>query len=93
MGKMLLSLLLGPYWIDPNGGCVKDAIEVWCDFTNHSCQTCIEPVKKVGNGWKCCSHNHGNQVPVRLRSREIEQNSYYLLSSLENTKLVSVLIE
>lgn len=44
---MLLSMSLGPYWIDPNGGCVKDAIEVWCQYSETSCQTCVDPTKKV----------------------------------------------
>ena len=44
---MLPYVSLGPYWIDPNGGCEKDAIEVWCDYSNGSCQSCVDPVRKV----------------------------------------------
>ena len=51
-GTLLLFMPSGPYWIDPNGGCEKDAVEVWCDFTNASCQSCVDPVKKVS----CCCH-------------------------------------
>jgi collagen type V/XI/XXIV/XXVII alpha len=32
----------GTYWIDPNGGCSADAIEVRCDFENEG-ETCISP--------------------------------------------------
>lgn len=34
----------GYYWIDPNGGCIDDAIEVYCNFSNHRVQTCISAV-------------------------------------------------
>ena len=43
---------------------MKDAVEVWCDFTNHSCQTCVEPVKKVGY----CVMN-GNVVVITMVTR------------------------
>lgn len=32
-------LLVGFYWIDPNQGCINDAIKVFCDFTTR--ETCI----------------------------------------------------
>ena len=35
---------LGYYWVDPNGGCIDDAIEVYCNFSNQRVQTCISPV-------------------------------------------------
>lgn len=38
---------LGSYYIDPNGGCEKDAIEVYCDYSKELCQSCIDPLKKV----------------------------------------------
>jgi len=31
----------GQYWIDPNGGCAVDAIQVYCDFEAQG-DTCIE---------------------------------------------------
>lgn len=34
----------GLYWIDPNGGCPSDAIQVHCNFTNGVAKTCISPV-------------------------------------------------
>lgn len=34
-----LPLLVGFYWIDPNQGCMNDAIKVFCDFTTR--ETCI----------------------------------------------------
>jgi len=34
----------GNYWIDPNGGCSADAIEVWCDMA-HEGATCIKAKK------------------------------------------------
>lgn len=46
-GVVLLSMPIGPYWIDPNGGCEKDAIEVWCGFSKALCQSCIDPKRKV----------------------------------------------
>ena len=33
----------GYYWIDPNGGCVDDAIKVFCNFTGPTVQTCVTP--------------------------------------------------
>ena len=36
-------------WIDPNGGCTTDAIEVYCDFD--SMETCIYPTERaIANG-------------------------------------------
>ena len=32
----------GFYWIDPNGGCISDAVEVFCNFSNsQQVKTCI----------------------------------------------------
>ena len=33
--------ILGDYWIDPNGGCVRDAFQVRCNYTTN--QTCMGP--------------------------------------------------
>lgn len=38
-GVFFLPLLVGFYWIDPNQGCMNDAIKVFCDFTTR--ETCI----------------------------------------------------
>jgi len=32
----------GDYWLDPNGGAIDDAIQVFCNFTG-TVETCIEP--------------------------------------------------
>jgi len=49
LSKVLTCSCTGPYWIDPNGGCEKDAVEVWCDFDDENyCKTCIEPKRNVG---------------------------------------------
>ncbi len=34
----------GLYWVDPNGGCSSDAVQVHCNFTNGVAKTCIAPV-------------------------------------------------
>lgn len=36
---------IGHYWIDPNGGCISDAVEVYCNFTEGTAKTCIMPEK------------------------------------------------
>lgn len=39
--------ILGRYWIDPNEGCIDDAVQVYCDFEEQV--NCIEPRNhKVG---------------------------------------------
>lgn len=35
----------GEYWIDPNQGCIGDAIQVFCNFTGGG-ETCIYPDKR-----------------------------------------------
>ena len=52
----------GEYWIDPNQGCARDAIRVFCNFTAGG-ETCLHPDKKfetvstsrvgeeLGEGW------------------------------------------
>ena len=38
----LLYSFPGLYWIDPNGGCISDAVEVFCNFSNsQQVKTCI----------------------------------------------------
>lgn len=39
-------LLLGNYWIDPNGGCINDAVKVFCNFSSDQVKTCITPSNK-----------------------------------------------
>ena len=34
------------YWVDPNGGCTSDAVEVYCNFTNGVARTCVLPAKR-----------------------------------------------
>jgi hypothetical protein len=34
----------GYYWIDPNGGCINDAVKVFCNFSSGEIKTCIHPV-------------------------------------------------
>ena len=36
---------LGYYWIDPNGGCNSDAVEVHCNFSRGVPKTCLMPVQ------------------------------------------------
>lgn len=36
----------GFYWIDPNGGCSNDAVEVHCNFSGGVPKTCLLPVQK-----------------------------------------------
>lgn len=37
---------VGHYWIDPNGGCINDAVEVFCNFSSSQVKTCISPSNK-----------------------------------------------
>ena len=37
-------VIVGEYWVDPNGGCKDDAILVYCDFEHNA--TCINPKQK-----------------------------------------------
>lgn len=37
---------IGLYWIDPNGGCINDAVEVFCNFSKEHVKTCIHPVNQ-----------------------------------------------
>lgn len=36
----------GEYWIDPNQGCHKDGIKVYCNFTADG-ETCLYPDKRI----------------------------------------------
>lgn len=40
------TLSLGEYWIDPNQGCHKDSIKVFCNFTATG-ETCLHPDKRI----------------------------------------------
>ncbi len=42
----IYQLHAGNYWVDPNGGCSSDAIQVYCNFTGGVAKTCINPEKK-----------------------------------------------
>ena len=37
------------YWIDPNGGCIADAVLVFCNFSTEAIKTCVHPVEKESN--------------------------------------------
>lgn len=37
---------VGDFWIDPNQGCHKDSIKVYCNFTAGG-ETCLYPDKKI----------------------------------------------
>ena len=44
-----LFLLVGAYYIDPNGGSWSDGFKVMCDFEDGSCTTCIDAVDMVND--------------------------------------------
>lgn len=44
--KPLSFSISGNYWVDPNGGCNSDAIQVFCNFTDGVAKTCVTPEKK-----------------------------------------------
>ena len=54
---MLTFVPLGMYWIDPNGGTVKDAIWVYCDESKKS--SCVYPK----NALVICSREHSLDAP------------------------------
>lgn len=37
---------VGDYWIDPNQGCQRDSIKVYCNFTADG-ETCLYPDKRI----------------------------------------------
>lgn len=37
---------VGDYWIDPNQGCHRDSIKVYCNFTADG-ETCLYPDKRI----------------------------------------------
>ena len=39
-------IMIGFYWIDPNGGCINDAVRVFCNFSNEHVRTCIHPTTR-----------------------------------------------
>jgi len=64
----------GQYFIDPNGGCAKDAIEVTCDMQNQGV-TCIKPLQNSArqNRWGkekpgswFSEYNHGFQIDYNI---------------------------
>lgn len=43
---MLFVHFVGDYWIDPNQGCHRDSIKVYCNFTADG-ETCLYPDKRT----------------------------------------------
>ena len=43
----LCLIFAGYYWVDPNQGCIEDAIEVYCNFTSGG-ETCVQPDDESG---------------------------------------------
>ncbi len=41
-----LCAFVGDYWIDPNQGCHRDSIKVYCNFTADG-ETCLYPDKRI----------------------------------------------
>jgi len=69
----------GMYWVDPNGGTILDAVEVYCDIPNH--QTCIMPkpdsieatswsTETVGHTW--FSENGGSTFTYKIDNKQLK---------------------
>ncbi|PWA29974.1 hypothetical protein CCH79_00009643 [Gambusia affinis] len=71
----------GEYWIDPNQGCIGDAIKVFCNFTAGG-ETCIYPDKKsTGLNYVDGGDNSINAVQMtflKLLSSSARQNFTYI---------------
>ena len=60
-------LVSGMYWIDPNGGTVKDAIWVYCEKTKKS--SCVYPkYSRVINGSFCLVLEHTVELRLAITS-------------------------
>lgn len=46
IGDLFAVHFVGDYWIDPNQGCHRDSIKVYCNFTADG-ETCLHPDKKI----------------------------------------------
>lgn len=44
---ILITFVIGNYWLDPNGGCETDAFIATCNFTSKMVETCIYPKVKT----------------------------------------------
>lgn len=51
-------IIVGTYYIDPNGGSWTDGFKVMCDFEDGACTTCIDADNMVNfNLLSCCYAN------------------------------------
>ena len=41
---LLLCIITGEYWLDPNGGNTNDKIKVICNFNADTVETCVKPI-------------------------------------------------
>jgi len=64
----------GTYWIDPNGGCTADAIEVRCDFENDG-ETCIKPKIRKEPPRRWPKSNPGDWYSTFARRERFDYNT------------------